>query len=311
MSEADARALAVPPHADPLRGAQPHHRESLDDARRLSNIRITRRSVHPRFTQAFLIGAVLLYLGAVLIVPLAVMMAQSVELGLRTIAQELAATGAWAGLGRSLALVTIAVLLNGVFGVAAGIVFTRHRFPGRQALDATVDLTLALSPVVIGLAFLLLVGRGGWLSPVLSALDVPIAFAFGGLVAATIFVTLPFTVREVAFVLEELGTEEEQVAATLGASPWQTFLRVTLPNIRPALTVGLTLTAARALGEFGAVLVLGGAIAGRTDTATTFIYAMTEERRDAAALGMALILALSSLILLVAFSYLKKRRGLR
>jgi sulfate transport system permease protein len=258
-----------------------------------------------------LVGTVLLYLGAVLVVPLAALVVESVRAGLGEISAALATPGAWGSLRRSLALVGIAVVVNGAFGVAAAIVFTRHRFVGRQALDATVDLTLALSPVVIGLAFLLVLGRGGWLHPVLAAVDVPFAFAFGGLVVATLFVTLPFTVREVAYVLEELGTEEEQVAATLGASPWQTFVRVTLPNVRPALTIGLTLTAARALGEFGAVLVLGGAIAGRTDTATTFIYAMTEERHEAAAFGMALLLAISSLILLVTLEYLKKRSHAR
>ena len=265
------------------------------------------RRFRPRWGRTLILGGVLLYIGAILVVPLAALVAEAIRAGWGDVIRELASLEAIGSLGRSLVLVAIAVVVNGAFGIAAAIVFTRHRFPAREALDATVDLTLALSPVIIGLAFLLVLGRGGWLHPVLAAVDVPMAFSFGGLVVATLFVTLPFTVREVANVLEELGTEEEQVAATLGASPWQTFARVTLPNIRGALTIGLTLTAARALGEFGAVLVLGGAIAGRTDTATTFIYAMTEERRTAAAFGMALVLAASSLCLLTALEYLKRR----
>lgn len=255
-----------------------------------------------------LIMAAGLYVTLVLLVPLAALMWEAIQAGIPAIAQELATDGALQGLRRSALLVAIAVAVNGTFGMFGGIVLARHRFIGRKVLDSLVDLTLALSPVVIGLAFLLVVGRGGWLYPLLEAADVSIAFSFPGLVIATLFVTLPFTVREVVIVLEELGTEEEEVAATLGASAWQTFWHITLPNVRRGLTLGLTLTAARALGEFGAVLVLGGAIAGRTDTATTFIYAMSEERRDAAVFGMALILSLSSLLLLILIEYTKSRR---
>lgn len=261
--------------------------------------------------RVLLILAAALYVGLVLLVPLATLVWEAIRAGLPAIAQELATDGAWQGLRRSLLLVAIAVAVNGTFGVFAAIVLARHRFVGRKALDSLVDLTLALSPIVIGLAFMLVVGRGGWLHPLFDALDFSVAFAFPGLIVATLFVTLPFTVREVVIVLEELGTEEEEVAATLGASPWQAFWHITLPNIRRALTLGLTLTAARALGEFGAVLVLGGAIAGRTDTATTFIYAMSEERRDAAVFGMALILSMSSLVLLIALEYAKSRRKQR
>ena len=149
-----------------------------------------------------------------------------------------------------------------------------------------------------GLAFLLLFGRSGWFQPLFEPLGLRVAFAFPGLILATLFVTLPFTLREVALVLEELGTTEEDAAATLGASAWQTFLRVTLPNFRHGLTLGATLTVARALGEFGAVLVLGGAIANKTQTATTFIYAAVEERHEAAAYGMAMLLAAASVALL-------------
>lgn len=254
-------------------------------------------------------SAVLLYVGTVLIMPLAALAVEAVRLGLPAIIRGITSPTALAALRMTLLLTAIAVVINGIFGIAAALTLVRQRFRGLAILDATIDLVLAVSPVMIGLAFLLTVGRGGWFSPVLQTLDVRVAFAFPGLVLATLFVTLPFTVREVSYVLAEVGNDEEHVAATLGSSPWRTFLRVTLPNIRRGLTLGLTLTAARALGEFGAVLVLGGAITGRTETATTFIYGALEERDDAAAFGLAIVLALLSMAFLFTLEQLRKKRA--
>ncbi|MCK6504922.1 sulfate ABC transporter permease subunit [Myxococcota bacterium] len=205
---------------------------------------------------------------------------------------------------RNALLLTLGVALaciacNGVFGVAGALVLVRQRFWLRRVLDALIDMPLALSPVMTGLAFLLVFGRSGVLRPVLDGLGVEIAFAWPSVLLATLFVTLPFTLREVALVLEEVGDSEEQAAATLGASPWQTFWRITLPNLRGGLIIGTTLTTARALGEFGAVLVVGGSIANRTQTATTFIHAAIEERQEPAAFGMALILAAAAILLLL------------
>jgi sulfate transport system permease protein len=199
-------------------------------------------------------------------------------------------------------------VLNGIFGVTGAIVLVRHRFLGRRVLDSFVDLPLALSPVMTGLAFLLLFGRTGFLRPVIDVFGFQVAFAWPAVVLATLFVTLPFTLREVALLLEELGDTEEQAAATLGASPWQTFWRVTLPNVRPGLVLGTTLTLARALGEFGAVLVVGGAIAGRTNTATTFIHGAVEERQEPAAFGMALILAAAAVCMLLVLQSKRSRK---
>jgi sulfate transport system permease protein len=158
---------------------------------------------------------------------------------------------------------------------------------------------------------MLLVGRGGLLAAPLAAFGVQVLFAFPGLLIATLFVTLPFTLREVAYVLEEIGTSEEEAAATLGASPWQTFWRVTLPNIRIGLGYGLLMSVARSLGEFGAVLVLGGSISGHTQTATTFIHAAIEERERAGAYGMALLLAAISVALWVGLELVKRTRAAR
>lgn len=253
--------------------------------------------------------AVLLYVGLVLLLPLGALAVEAIRLGVPALVRGVTSPTALAALRMTLLLTGIAVVVNGIFGIAAALTLVRQRFRGLAVLDATIDLVLAVSPVMIGLAFLLSVGRAGWLAPVLQALHLRVAFAFPGLVLATLFVTLPFTVREVSYVLAEVGNDEEHVAATLGSSPWRTFFRVTLPNIRRGLTLGLTLTAARALGEFGAVLVLGGAITGRTETATTFIYGALEERDDASAFGLAIVLALLSMAFLFTLEHLRKKRA--
>jgi sulfate/thiosulfate transport system permease protein len=258
--------------------------------------------------RAALMIAVLLYLGAVLIGPLLALGAELIALGLPTVVRALSRPEALAALHMTLVLTVIAVAVNAVVGTLGAIALTRHRFLGRSILNALADLPLAISPVMIGLAFVLLLGRGGWLAPLLETVDIKALFAFPGLVIATLFVTLPFTLREVAYVLEEIGTSEEEAAATLGASPWQTFWRVTLPNIRLGLGYGLLMTVARSLGEFGAVLVLGGSISQHTQTATTYIYDAVEERELAGAYGMALVLGLCSVALWITLEWTKSRR---
>ena len=254
----------------------------------------------------WLIGAAVTYLGVVLLLPLSVLALEAIRAGLGSVARELASRQALEALMLSLLVAFVAVLANSAFGIAAAIVLVRHRLPGRQMLDALVDLSLSVSPVMIGLAMLLVFGRDGWLFGLTERWGLHVAFAVPGIILCTLFVTLPFTTREVAYVLEEIGTDEEQVAATLGASPWQVFRRVTLPNISTGLRLGIVLTTARALGEFGAVLVVGGAITGKTETATTFIYSAMEERRSAAALGMAMLLALLSMMLLTILTRLRR-----
>ncbi|MBV5274920.1 MAG: sulfate ABC transporter permease [Lamprocystis purpurea] len=258
--------------------------------------------------QRLIVLLVFAYLGLILVLPLGAMVIRALEEGPGILLLTLTEPAALQGLLLTLMVAAICVTANGIFGVAGALVLTRHRFLGRRVLDALVDLPLAVSPVMTGLAFLLIFGRGGWLDGPLDLLGLKVTFAVPGLVLATLFVTFPFTLREVAYVLEELGTSEEQAAMTLGASPWQTFWLVTLPNIRFGLGYGIVLTLARALGEFGAVLVVGGAISGRTQTATTFIYNALEERQEAAAYGMALLLAVISVALLVAIEWLKRRR---
>ena len=252
------------------------------------------------------IGIVLVYLGVVLLAPIAALLVAAIRVGLPALAEAVTASYARSSLLVSLALAGFALFFNGVFGVAAAIVLVRDRYMLGKAIGSLLDISLAVSPVMAGLAMLLLFGRGGWFESFsIAGLRVP--FAFPGLVLATLFVTLPYVPAEVAHMLREVGTEEEAAAATLGASPWRTFRRITFPNVRPGIIVGGILTVTRALGEFGAVLVIGGAIAGKTETATTYIYAAMEERQRAGAIGMSIVLASVSLIALAIVSLFKRR----
>ena len=195
----------------------------------------------------------------------------------------------------TLILVAIAVPANTVFGVMCSLAIVRHRFPGAGIVNAVVDLPLALSPVVAGLALLLLYGRGGWLG------GHGVLFALPGMVLASIFVSLPFVVREVVPVLREIGTEQEQAAVTLGASAFQTFLRVTWPAIRWATAYGVVLTTARALGEFGAVSVVSGRLVGQTETLTLYVqdrYVGFDTVGAYAAAGVLALIAVATLILM-------------
>lgn len=262
-----------------------------------------------RWGKPVLLAIVLGYLAAVLVGPVLAIGYEVAAVGLGAALSALSAPDALAALQMSLVLAAISAAVNAVVGTALAIAIVRHRFPGRGLLSALADLPLAISPVMIGLSFVLLVGRDGLLEAPLLAAGIKVLFAFPGLVLGTLFVTLPFTVREVAYVLEEIGTSEEEAAATLGASPAQTFVRVTLPNIRLGLSYGLLMTVARSLGEFGAVLVLGGSISNETQTATTFIHDAIEERKTAGAYGMALVLALLSVGLWTALHVLHAREA--
>src|SRR6266498_4258331 len=202
------------------------------------------------------------YLAVLLVAPVGYVFWKTFEHGVAPAWHAVTTPDAVHALKVTLILTAIAVPANTSFGVLAALAIVRHRFPGAGIFNAVVDLPLALSPVVVGLALLLLYGRGGWLG------GHHVLFALPGMVLATMFVSLPFVVREIVPVLREIGTEQEQAAATLGASAFQTFRRVTWPAIRWATTYGVVLTTARALGEFGAVSVLSGRLTGQTDTLT-------------------------------------------
>jgi sulfate transport system permease protein len=201
-----------------------------------------------------------------------------------------------------------AVLVVATLGAVTAWVLVRHRFVGRRFMNALVDLPLAVSPVTVGIMAVLLFGRGGWFESWFTARGIQIIFALPSMVLVTIFICLPFVVRSITPVLEEIGTEEEDAARTLGASSLQTLFRVVLPNIRWGLLYGIALSTARAIGEIGAVYIVSGVIKGQTETATIYILTAYEERLDAQGNLVALTLAAISILLLIAIEVSKRRR---
>jgi sulfate/thiosulfate transport system permease protein len=206
-------------------------------------------------------------------------------------------------------IAAIAVPANTIFGVICALAIVRQRFPGKGVMNALVDLPLALSPVVVGLAFLLLYSRTGWFGSWLTDHGIQVVFALPGMILVTIFISLPFVVREVVPVLREIGTDQEQAAETLGASPWQTFRRITLPAIRWAVVYGIVLTTARALGEFGAVSVMSGRIVGQTETMTLHVENAYQNFDYTAAYASSVVLALVAIFTLTLMTAFRPRQG--
>jgi len=204
-------------------------------------------------------------------------------------------------------MVAIAVPLNTLFGVVAAIAIVRHRWRGKGFFNALLDLPFAVSPVVVGLALLLVYGRTGWLGDWLAENGWRVVFSFPGMLLATIFVSLPFVAREVIPVLREVGTEQEQAAETLGAGPLQTFWRITLPAIRWGVAYGVVLTTARALGEFGAVAVVSGHVTGQTETMTLRVQQRFESFDLARAYAASVVLALLALLTLLSMNLLQRK----
>jgi sulfate/thiosulfate transport system permease protein len=224
-------------------------------------------------------GVALLYLTLLLLLPVAVVFWRTFEHGVGTAFSFMTTPAAVSALWLTILLAVIAVPLNAVFGVGAAMVLVRGKAPraGKAILDAVIDLPFVVSPVIIGLALILVYGQGGWFGDVFLNNGIRIIYAVPGMLIATVFVSLPFVVREVTPVLVEVGDEQEQAAATLGASSWQTFWRVTLPSIRWGVAYGVVLTTARALGEIGAVLVVSSNVAGATLTLPLLIYQRDEQ----------------------------------
>jgi sulfate transport system permease protein len=257
--------------------------------------------------RAVLILLVVAYAGALVLAPLGALVAGAFAEGPAAAARALAAPEVRAALGRTVWIAAVAVAIHALFGLALAWTLVRHRFGGRRILNALVDFPFAVSPVVAGYALILLFGRRGLLAPLAAAVGVRVAFALPGMILATIFVTLPFMVRELVPAIERLGVDQEEAAATLGARGSRIFRRVTFPALRAAFLCGVGLTFARALGEFGAVLVTGGGVQGGTETATLFVYRALEERQDVAAYSVALLLGAVSMALVLGIEALRPR----
>jgi len=246
-----------------------------------------------------LIGSALLFLLLFLLLPLAAVFAEALRKGLAAYLEALREPDAWAAIRLTLLTAAIVVPLNLVFGVAAAWAIARFDFRGKAFLTALVDLPFSVSPVVAGLACLLVFGAQGWFGPWLAAHDIRVVFAVPGIVLATVFVTFPFVARELIPLMQAQGSDEEQAAIVLGASGWQTFRRVTLPKIRWGLIHGAILCNARAMGEFGAVSVVSGHIRGRTDTLPLHVEILYDEYQSVAAFAVASLLVLLALATLV------------
>jgi sulfate transport system permease protein len=250
----------------------------------------------------------LVYLALLLLIPLAAVFWRTFEHG---ISEPLDAVTSQDGLHAfwlTIVCVGIAVPLNTAFGVVTALVLVRQNFRGKALLNAAIDLPFAISPVVIGLAlFLVYAPRDSWFGGWLMDNGIQVIFSVPGMVLATVFVSLPFVVREVMPVLQEIGTDQEEAAETLGASPWQTFWKVTLPAIRWGLGYGIILATARALGEFGAVAVVSGHITGKTETLPIFVQSQFDRFNVAGAYAAGLVLAVLALVVLFSMNFLQRR----
>lgn len=269
--------------------------------------RVREATAEPFVVRVLLIGVALAFLALFLFLPLASVVAQALEGGVGLYLKAISEPDALAAIRLTLLTAAIAVPLNTAFGVAAAWAIGKFRFPGRSVLITLIDLPFAVSPVISGLIYVLLFGLHGWLGPWLQAHDLQVIFAVPGIVLATVFVTFPFVARELIPLMEAQGTDEEQAALLLGASGWQTFRRVTLPNVRWGLLYGVILCNARAMGEFGAVSVVSGHIRGVTDTMPLHVEILYNEYNFVAAFAVASLLALLALVTLAAKSFVEWR----
>jgi sulfate transport system permease protein len=251
---------------------------------------------------------VLIYLAALLVIPVGMIFYRTFEHGMSEPLEAVTSPDGLHAFWLTIVCVGIAVPLNTIFGVMTALVLVRQNFRGKSLINAAIDLPFAISPVVIGLAlFLVYAPRNSWFGEWFQSQGIEIIFSPPGMVLATIFVSLPFVVREVMPVLQEIGTDQEEAAETLGASPWQTFWKVTLPAIRWGVTYGVVLATARALGEFGAVSVVAGHVSGKTETLPLFVRKEFDSFNLAGAYAAALVLAVLAIAVLLSMNYLQRR----
>ncbi len=263
----------------------------------------------PRWVRGILLFIALAFLTLFLLVPLAAVFAEAFKKGWQLYLEAIVEPDAWSAIKLTLLVAAIALPVNLVFGVAAAWAITKFQFRGKQFLITLIDLPFSVSPVVAGLVFILLFGTQGWLGGWLQDHDIKIVYAVPGIILATLFVTFPFVARELIPLMQAQGSEEEQAALTLGASGWQIFWRVTLPNIKWGLLYGAILCNARAMGEFGAVSVVSGQVRGLTNTMTLHVEILYNEYQYSAAFAVASLLALLALVTLVAKNVVEWRNA--
>ena len=254
-----------------------------------------------------LIAIAVIFLGVFLVLPLAVVLTEAMRRGIDAYLEGIGSDDSLAAIRLTLTVAAIAVPLNTIFGLATAWAIAKFEFPGKSLLTTFVDLPFSVSPVISGLIYVLLFGANGWFGPFLEAHGIRVIFTVTGLVIATIFVTLPFVARELIPLMQEQGTDEEEAAVLLGASGWQTFFRVTLPNVKWALLYGVLLCNARAMGEFGAVSVVSGHIRGQTNTMPLQVEILYNEYNFVGAFAVASLLAGLALVTLVLKTLLEWR----
>ena len=259
----------------------------------------------PIWVRRLLTAVALVFLAFFLVLPLVAVFAQAFEKGGAYFVAAIREPDALAAIRLTLLTVAIVVPANVLFGVAAAWAIGKFRFPGKSLLTTLIDLPFAVSPVIAGLVYVLVFGAQGWLGPWLIAHNIRVIFAVPGIVLATAFVTFPFVARELIPLMQAQGTDEEYSAVTLGASGWQTFWRVTLPNIRWGLFYGVILCNARAMGEFGAVFVVSSRIPGKTDTVPLLVEQLLQSMNPAAPYAVATLLAMLALLTVVIKTFLE------
>jgi sulfate transport system permease protein len=254
----------------------------------------------------------LTYVLGLLALPVLVILYRTFEPGIGTFLESIRTPAAISAFNLSLTIVAIVVPLNVLFGVVTAIALVRWRVPGRGLIQAVVDLPFAVSPIVVGVSLIMLWGVSGWFGGLEGSTGVRVIFGLPGMVLATLFVTLPFVVREVEPVLHEIGTEQEQAASTLGASGWQTFWSITLPAIRWGLTYGIVLTVARALGEFGAVIMVSSGFPGVSQTLTLLVHSRyLDDHNTYGAYAAATVLMALAIATLLLMTLLDRKRSTR
>ena len=254
-----------------------------------------------------LIAIAVAYAAGLLLAPLVAIIVGAFGEGLSAAVKEMSSTDAISSLKLTLVMAVGATAMNTIFGVCIAWVLVRDNFWGRRILNGLVDMPFAVSPVIAGFMLILLFGRGGWLTPLTEALGVKVVFALPGILLATIFISLPFVIREVAPVLAQVSADQENAAMTIGANRLLTFWHVTLPAIRWGLLYGVSLTFARAVGEIGAVLVVSGGVSRLTETSTLYIFRSLDDRNYVGANTMAVFLAALSFVILMVIEYFKKQ----
>lgn len=267
-------------------------------------VKITRKK---SWVPTILILISFVYLGLVLLIPSANVFVTAFSKGFGPILDAVKRPDFQNAIKLTVSLAVVALPLNTIFGLSAAWAIARNKFPGKALLLSIIDLPFSISPVVAGLMIVLLYGRIGWFGSWLESHDIKIVFAFPGMLLATIFVSMPFIAREVIPVLDEMGTDQEEAARTLGASDWQIFWRVVVPNIRWGLLYGLVLTNARAMGEFGAVSVVSGNIASKTQSLPLFVEESYKQYETEVAYSAAVLLALIAVVTLVLKEILERR----